>query len=166
MTDSAMKKAIRNMIPLAMLTALPAQAAPPPAFIPHYVSQRVDKAYLREGPSYAHRILWIYRQRGYPFKVTASFDIWRRVAAPDGTTGWMSATMLTDKRSVLVTGRGRARLFDRAGGERLTGLADPGAIAGLKACTRDACRIIAKDIDGWIAKSRLWGVDADETFSR
>jgi SH3-like domain-containing protein len=165
MTDSAMKTGIRNIAAVVMLAAaLPARAEP--AFAPHYVSQRVDKAYLSEGPSYAHKILWIYRQRGYPYRVTASFDIWRRVVAPDGAIGWMSATMLTDKRSVLVTGRGRARLFDRAGGEKLSGLADPGAIAGLKACVRDFCRITAKDIDGWIAKSRIWGVDPGEEFKK
>ena len=30
-----------------------AQAAPV-----RYVSQRTDKAYLREGPTYAHKVLW------------------------------------------------------------------------------------------------------------
>ena len=50
-----------------------------------YVSQRGDKAYLREGPSYAHKVLWVYRHRGYPYAVIAQFDIWRRVRAADGT---------------------------------------------------------------------------------
>ena len=40
----------------------PALAEPP-----HYVSQRGDLAYLREGPSYQHKIVWVYRHRGYPF---------------------------------------------------------------------------------------------------
>ena len=64
------------------------------AALPHFVSQRVGEAYLREGPSYQHKILWIYRHRGYPFLVTASFDVWRRVQAADGAVGWMSAAML------------------------------------------------------------------------
>ena len=40
---------------------------------------------MREGPSYDHKILWAYRHRGYPFLVTAGFDVWRRVVAADGT---------------------------------------------------------------------------------
>jgi SH3-like domain-containing protein len=131
-----------------------------------YVSTRTDKAYLREGPTYAHKVLWLYRHRGYPFVVTAQFDTWRRVQAPDGAVGWMSAAMLTDKRTVLVTGQGRAKITASADGGKLTALADPGAVADLKACTVDACRIHGDSVDGWIAKSRIWGVGADEVFEK
>jgi SH3-like domain-containing protein len=129
-----------------------------------YVSQRSDKAYLREGPTYAHKVLWVYRHRGYPFAVIAQFDTWRRVRAADGTLGWMSAAMLSDQRTVLVTGQGRVKITAESG--KVVALADPGAVAGLKACTRDACHIHGEEIDGWIPKSRIWGVGADEVFSK
>src|SRR3954465_14900785 len=90
-----------------------------------YVSQRTDKAYLREGPTFAHKVLWQYRHRGYPFAVIAQFDIWRRVKAADGTVGWMSASMLTDQRTILVTGKGRAKIFAEADGGKVVALADP-----------------------------------------
>ena len=163
---------------LWILSVLQAQAAPPGADAPHqlkaantpqilrYVSQRPDKAYLREGPTFGHKVLWIYRHRGYPFAVIAQFDVWRRVMAADGTVGWMSASMLSDSRTVLVTGKGRARISADADGGRIVGLADPGAIAGLKACTRDACHVHSEEIDGWIAKNRIWGVGADEVFNK
>lgn len=131
-----------------------------------YVSQRTDKAYLREGPTFAHRVLWQYRHRGYPFAVIAEFDIWRRVRAVDGTTGWMSASMLTDQRTVLVTGKERAKITAAADGGKVVALADPGAIAALKACTRDACQVKGPGADGWISKSRIWGVDPDEVFDK
>ena len=129
-----------------------------------YVSQRGAEAYMREGPSYAHRVLWVYRHRGTPFAVTASYDVWRRVRAADGTSGWMSANMLSDQRTVLVTGHGRAQIRETASGGKVVGLADPGAIAGLKTCTQSACHIHGQDIDGWIPKNRIWGVGPDETF--
>jgi SH3-like domain-containing protein len=131
-----------------------------------YVSQRTDKAYLREGPTFAHKVLWQYRHRGYPFAVIAQFDVWRRVQAADGTVGWMSASMLTDQRTVLVTGKGRAKIFAEAAGGKVVALADPGAVAGLKACTREACRIRGESIDGWIPKARIWGVGANEVFDK
>ena len=124
----------------------------------------MGEAYLREGPSYQHKILWVYRHRGYPFLVTASFDVWRRVQTPDGTVGWMSATMLSDQRTVLVMGKGRVQIHQGADGGKVVGLADPGAIAGLRTCTVNACHIRGEDIDGWIARDRIWGVGADETF--
>lgn len=131
-----------------------------------YVSQRAEKAYMREGPTYAHRVLWQYRHRGYPFAVIAEFDVWRRVRAADGTTGWMSHAMLSDRRSVLVTGKGRTKLFEAPEGGKVVALADPGAIAYLRACTREACQVRSEDIDGWIPKSRIWGVEAHEVFDR
>lgn len=165
----------RCVIAILLLTfAAAAQAAPeqkpapaqtPAPFKPHYVSQRPDKAYLREGPAYAHKVLWIYRHKGYPFLVTASFDVWRRVRDVDGTTGWMSAQMLSDSRTVLVTGKDRVPIHATDDpGSKVVGLADPGAILGLKACVMDACRAYAERVDGWIVKSRIWGVGADEVF--
>ena len=166
---------------LLVLSVATAQAAPQPSTgadapqsskgadaprILRYVSQRPDKAYLREGPTFAHKVLWIYRHRGYPFAVIAQFDVWRRVVAPDGTIGWMAASMLTDRRTVLVTGRGRVKIAAEPDGGKVVGLADPGAIADLKACTRDTCRIKGEAVDGWIAKDRIWGVSADEVFDK
>jgi SH3-like domain-containing protein len=150
----------------AILLIFAGLMSPARAAVLRYVSQRADKAYLREGPTYAHKVLWVYRHRGYPFAVIAQFDVWRRVQAADGTLGWMSAAMLSDQRTVLVTGKGRAKIFAEAGGGRIVALADPGAVAGLKACTRDACHIHGEEIDGWISKSRIWGVDAGEVFDK
>jgi len=148
-----------------MTGALTTEALAAPVL--RYVSQRTDKAYLREGPTFAHKVLWQYRHRGYPFAVIAQFDVWRRVRAADGTMGWMSAAMLTDKRTVLVTGKGRVKIFADANGGKVVALADPGAVASLRACTREACRIRGeKSIDGWIAKNRIWGVDAHEVFDK
>src|ERR1700733_9133335 len=108
--------AILGILALLPLTQ-PVQAQPDKVL--RYVSQRTDKAYLREGPTYAHKVLWVYRHRGYPFAVIAQFDVWRRVQAADGTTGWMSAAMLTDQRTVIIIGKERAKLTADAGGGKV-----------------------------------------------
>jgi len=159
---------------LWILSIAGAQAADAPNYekdanapkVLRYVSQRPEKAYLREGPTYAHKVLWVYRHRGYPFAVIAQFDTWRRVRTVDGTLGWMSASMLSDKRTVLVTGKGRVKITADAEGGKVVALADPGAIVDLRSCTRNACRIKGEQVDGWIAKSRIWGVEAGEVFDK
>src|SRR5690349_8205677 len=104
-----------------------AEAAPPApdaGFKPHFVSQRGSEANLRRGPGYAYKIIWVYRHKGYPLKVTASFDIWRRVQDVDGTVGWMSAQMLTDARTVLVMGKARLSIRKSADADsKVVGLA-------------------------------------------
>jgi SH3-like domain-containing protein len=138
-----------------------AHAAPPS----HFASLRTDKAYLREGPTYAHRILWVYRRKGYPVRVTATFDIWRRVEDADGTIGWMNASMLTDRRTVLVTGSGRVPVRAAAApSARVAAWAEPGVVAALKACEVSECEVSADGIDGWVDKKSIWGVDAYETL--
>ena len=71
-----------------------------------------------------------------------------------------------DRRTVLVTGKGRVNLHENADGGAVVALADPGAIATLRACTRTACQVHSADVDGWIPKSRIWGVGAGEVFDR
>jgi len=151
---------MRRFVPilLAMLCATPAFAA-------HYASLRADKVYLREGPTYRHRVLFIYRRKGYPLQVIASYDSWRRVRDVDGTTGWISQMMLSDARTVLVTGKGHAAIRSQPyATASLRAWADPGVVARLKACKPQFCEIAADGVRGWIDKTRIWGVDAGETI--
>lgn len=143
-----------------LLSATPVLAAPAV-----YVSQRADNAYMREGPSYNHRILWVYKHKGYPFQLLAKYDVWRRVKAHDGTVGWISAAVLTDRRTVLITGKQRAALYaDPEPRAKLVAYAMPGATANLEACAIRSCRISAPGMKGWIDKDRIWGVGDNEVF--
>lgn len=150
---------------LAALMPLAARAADEAPYRPHYVSQRTGEAFLREGPGYAYKILWVYKHKGYPFKENARFDVWRRVTAPDGAVGWMSAQMLSENRTVLVTGKERVAIrTSQAPDSKIVGQADPDAILGVKSCDADFCRVRGPGVDGWLPRSRLWGVDAGEVF--
>ena len=143
-----------------LLSAMPAMAAPVT-----YVSQRAENANMREGPSYKHRVLWVYKHKGYPFQVLARYDVWRRVRAHDGTMGWMSTAMLSDRRTVLVTGGDRAAIYsDPEPRAKVVAYAMPGATANLEACAIRSCRISAPGLKGWIDKQRIWGVGKDEVF--
>ena len=143
-----------------MLSAGPAMAAPV-----GYVSQRAENAHMREGPSYQHRVLWIYKHKGYPFQVIARYDVWRRVRAHDGTVGWMNVAMLTDRRTALVTGQGRVPVYaDPEPRAKIVAYAMPGATANLEACAIRSCRIAAPGLKGWIDKNRIWGAGDNEVF--
>ncbi len=154
------------LLMLGALMPVSAFAADAPApFKPHYVSQRVTQASLREGPGYAYRILWIYKHKGYPFRETARFDIWRRVTTADGTVGWLNGQLLSDARTVLVTGKGRAEIRKKEdSSSEVVGLAESDSVLGLKSCGPEFCRVRAQRVDGWISRSRIWGVDPVEVF--
>ena len=97
--------------------------------------------------------------------VLGAYDVWRQVRTVDGTTGWMSASMLIDQRTVLVTGRERAPLYgDPEARAKVVAYAMPGAVARLDACVPRACKISATGLKGWIGNDRIWGADRDEVF--
>ena len=152
---------------LSLALALPANAAAPEAtdLQPHYASIRRAEANLREGPSYANRILWVYKHKNYPVKIVAGYDAWRRVTDVDGTAGWMHHTQLSDKRSVLFIGFTKSALRAEADPKsKIVAYAAPGVVAWLKACEPSFCEVDASGTDGWVDKRNIWGVDAGEVF--
>ncbi|MEI9888827.1 MAG: SH3 domain-containing protein [Rhizomicrobium sp.] len=151
-----------RLLALAGVFVLGAAAAP---FEPHYASVRRDPANLREGPSYDHRILWVYRHRDYPVKIVGSFDAWRRVKDADGTLGWMHHTQLSDKRTVVFIGFTKSPMRVGDGPrDKIVAYAQPGVVARLKACKLRVCEIEAAGTAGWVDKRNLWGVELSEVF--
>ncbi len=129
------------------------------------MSVRRDEANLREGPSYTHRILWIYQHKDYPLQIVASFDAWRRVKDVDGTVGWMHMTQLSDRRTVLFIGFTKSPLRNGTGPKaKILAYAQPGVVARLKACKPQVCEVEAAGADGWVDKRNIWGVDVGEVF--
>lgn len=145
----------------AVLVATSAAGAPAAQF----ASLRSDKVYLREGPTYQHRVLWVYQRKGWPVEVIDSYEGWRRVRDKDGTKGWVSAAMLSSARTVVVMAATKAPIAANPGpGAKVIALAEPGVVAGLKACKPRFCEVSAGDVDGWIEKNKIWGVGAGEVF--
>jgi SH3-like domain-containing protein len=136
-----------------------ASAQSQPDKLPRFASLSADKVFLRQGPGYDYRILWVYHRKGLPVLVTAQYDVWRKVRFSDGTTGWVHVAMLSSHRTVVVTGRGDAPLRESAAsGASIVALAAPGVIAGLGGCKAEACDVSVDGHSGWINKNRIWGV--------
>jgi SH3-like domain-containing protein len=133
--------------------------------VPRYASLDRDKVFLREGPSYGHRVLWVYRRKGLPVRIIAQYDVWRRVQDWQGSIGWIHSSMLSEARTVIVTSKKQApiRKSDDPS-SKILALAAPGVIAKLEACRAKACEVDASGTDGWIDKKNIWGVNASERF--
>jgi len=147
-----------------VLLAICAAAADEP-FSPHYASIRRTETNLREGPSYDHRILWIYKRKDYPVWIISAYGEWRHVRDSDGSTGWMHHTQLSDRRTVLFVSHARSALRDAPDGAgKIVAYAAPGVVAVVKACELSACDVDVSGIDGWADKRDLWGVEPGEIF--
>lgn len=155
-------ESLRRLMVALLLCAF---ATPAEAEQQLYASIRRDEAFMREGPSYAHKVVWIYRRKNYPLKIMARYDAWRRVKDVDGTVGWMHHSQLSDARSVLFIGFTRSALHaDAAPASKIVAFAQPGVVARLKACKPDLCEVETSGVDGWVDRKNIWGVDTGEVF--
>jgi SH3-like domain-containing protein len=128
---------------------------------PYFASLGSDRVYLRQGPTYQNKILWVYHRKGLPVEVLERYLVWRRVRMPDGAIGWIHVAMLSPKRTLVVTVK--APVHDGTSPHApILALAAPGVIAKLDHCGPAACEVSVAGIDGWIAKKSVWGVTPGE----
>src|SRR5215204_4258145 len=95
---------------LAAIGAAEAQTAPAATAgkatglpVPRYVSLKSDRVNLREGPSKDHRTSWVFQRAGLPVEIIAEFETWRRIRDSEGTEGWVLHSLLSGRRTALVT---------------------------------------------------------------
>ena len=130
--------------------------------VPRYVSLKGSEGNARRGPSLSHRIDWVFRHAGMPLRVTAEFGHWRRVEDKDGAGGWVHYALLSGVRTALVT-QDMLELHSRPEADSsVVARAEAGAIVRLGECNPGWCRISGGGQRGWVPKSTIWGVDANE----
>jgi SH3-like domain-containing protein len=132
--------------------------------IPRFISISKRNANLRVGPGKRYPVDWIYRRRGVPVLVTAEFQHWRKVLDVDGTEGWLHKTLLSGRRTAVVTddfvnfhmaGNMEAPIIFRA---------EAGVMGALEACIGGWCRMEIRDRAGWIERHRIFGALPSEEF--
>ena len=156
----------RLQIMVAVMVAMLAASGPGPLRAqdqrpPYWASISAPEAIMRRGPSRDMRAMWEYRRAGLPLKVLALHEDWRRVQEPDGTTGWMHRSLLTGRRTAIVTADG-ARIRTRPdGGAPVAYRAGAGVIGRVTDCNSGWCAIDVLGRRGFIATGDIWGDDGD-----
>lgn len=137
--------------------------------IPRYVSLKSDHVNVRGGPTKDNDVSWVYTKSGLPVEVTAEFENWRRVRDSEGAEGWVYHSLLSGRRTAVVTLKSKdelAPLYDSAdASSAVAARLQAGVVATVKKCTGTWCRIAGNGFDGWIEQQRLWGVYADEKIN-
>jgi SH3-like domain-containing protein len=134
--------------------------------LPRYASLKTDRVNLREGPSKDHPTKWVYQRAGLPVEITAEFEIWRRVRDSEGVDGWVLHSLLSGRRTALVTPNRKGedtKIFARPSES-----ADPaatlqsGVIVNIRNCDGAWCLIDGDGFKGYIQQVKLWGAYPNE----
>lgn len=126
--------------------------------LPRFVSLAANEVNMRAGPGTRYPIRWVLQRRGMPVKIVGEDDVWRRVVDHEGSEGWIHASMLSSRRTVVVTGGIRELRRSASPDARVVLRAEPGVLGTLLNCNADWCLVEIAESRGWIERSSIWGV--------
>src|SRR5262249_769073 len=117
-------------------------------------------------PTRDQDIKWQYTRAGLPVEITAESDNWRRIRDWEGSEGWVYHSLLSGRRTAVVTTKGKDDLVPLYGKADLGAPARPrrraGGAPGMEECAGIGCRVHGGGFDGWMVQDRLWGVYPNE----
>lgn len=152
----------RAAIALIPLIALAAPLAAQDREVPYWATIRgsASELNMRVGPSADYPISWVYKRPGLPVKVLRVHESWRLVQDPSGTKGWVASRLLSPERGAIITGGRPVAMRDGASSDAtLKWFVAAGVVGKLGDCLAGWCRLTVGAQDGWVPRSRLWGVD-------
>jgi SH3-like domain-containing protein len=139
-----------------------------------YVSLKVDRVQLRQGPGDSYPVAWVFQRAGLPVEVLREVEVWRQVRDASGTVGWVHNNLLSGRRTALVLpwevkeGQSQAPLatlrdddYERA---RALVQVEAGTLASIISCENAWCRISIDTHRGYIEQTKLWGTHPNETI--
>lgn len=148
----------------------PVQLGPSGLPLPRFVSLKSDRVNVRVGPSQNHAIAWVFKRQGLPIEIIAEFENWRQIRDSDGAEGWVSQSLLSGRRTVLVApwSENPAETIplrrNASSAANLVARLEQNVLANLLECTNRWCRIGVQDMEGWLPQDLLWGVNPNETL--
>ena len=114
--------------------------------MPRYVSLKSDHVNVRAGPTKDNDVAWVYTRSGLPVEITAEFENWRRVRDSEGSEGWVYHSLLSGRRTAVVTMKTKdelASLYDRPDPtSAIAARLQAGVVAQVKKCYQ---RLVPRD---------------------
>lgn len=131
--------------------------------MPRFVSLKSDKVNVRRGPSSDQAIVWVFSRAGLPVEVIAESENWRRVRDSEGADGWVFHSLLSGRRTVLVSpwakGEESVPLYANSStGSRAVASLQAGVLGNVMSCDGEWCQLSVDDFSGYVQQDKLWGV--------
>lgn len=131
--------------------------------VPRFVSLKSDKVNVRRGPSTDQSIVWVFSRAGLPVEIIAESENWRRVRDSEGADGWVFHSLLSGRRTVLVSpwDKGQTAVALHASpstGSRAVAQLQSGVLGNVVECDGEWCELTVDEYSGYVEQDKLWGV--------
>ena len=127
--------------------------------IPRMVSLKNSLTYMRSGPGKKYPIKFEFRKKGYPLKIIAEYNNWRKVTTHSNITGWIHTQLLSSFSTAIIIRdtflKKRPSNSSKSKAKLLQNL-----LINIKSCELNWCNIeIIKNkvFLGWVEKKFIWG---------
>lgn len=137
--------------------------------LPRFVSLKSGRVNSRIGPGVNYPVDWMYLRSGMPMEILQEFDNWRKVRDVDGSEGWINQSLLSGRRTGIVTPWQRGKettisvMARPSQDASIVAKVEPGVIGTIKTCNGDWCEMDFAGHTGWVSQTLLWGAYPGET---
>ena len=153
----------RLAIFLAILTISSSSYAANNRNVPRFVTTKSDHVNARKGPGVTYPINWVLVRKSEPLKVIAEFEDWRKTEDMNGYVGWVHSSVLSTKRSVIVTCKDSCNLLkSNSKTSSVVAKLEEGVRCSLEKTKYSFCKIKCKGHKGWLEHRNIWGLLKEE----
>ncbi len=134
--------------------------------IPRFVSLRSNKVYVRTGPALRYPIKWIFKKKSLPIEIIQEFDTWRKIRDIDGEEGWIHQSLLSGKRTALISEEAGAYILRKLSeNAQPAALLEKNVLVHIEKCQGAWCYITTEGFKGWIERKSIWGIYEHEELN-
>ena len=123
----------------------------------YFLTLRNDKVNLRQGPSFEYPIKLFYKKKYLPVLIQDKFENFRKIRDHENNTGWVHISQLSKKKAAIVIDEYTNIYSSNTIYSKPIAVSKIGKLLLIKKCKNNWCKIINKDISGWIKIEHLWG---------
>lgn len=126
-----------------------------------FASLRASETNVRAGPGPQYPIKFTFKAKNIPVRVISEYDNWNEIEDYEGQSGWVSQSLLTKKRHLLVqTTQSFINLHSKNNEKsRVLYHLENHVVGEYLGCLENWCSMKVNDKKGWILKSAVFGHD-------
>ena len=133
--------------------------------IPRFAALRSDEVNVRTGPGARYPIDWMFKRKAMPVEIVAEYENWRKIRDWQGASGWVHQSLLTGKRSFIISGKTASLYKTPAASADVVAKLEPEVLGEIRSCDGDWCRVKVSGVSGWVQRTGLWGVYKSEPIN-
>ncbi len=156
-----LNKRVFIFLPIFLLLSLKTFAAQQIQEVNYFASLRSNETNVRAGPGQNYPIKFTFKLREIPVRVISEYDNWLEIEDFEEQTGWVSQSLVTKKRTLMV--RTKQSFVNMHGKNseksRIIFRLENNVIGEYIKCLEGWCGIKVNNKKGWVQKSNLFGSD-------